>query len=364
MTSQDILDADQLLAPLSEENPCGESLRWDPLWDEMRSARESTSNAVDESADTVENWPLVAELTQDALTSRTKDLMIAGWLTESLVRLHGIAGLRDGIRLLRGLVENFWERLYPEIEDGDLEVRAAPLYWLTDADAGSQMPNVLRSVVPLANSNDGEMFSWAYSQSRFVTPQGANEDEGSYNRRVSVGETRKQAFETAVEATPKETYVEIYESIQECRNEIQELGEVLDEKLGDASPGWTAMRKALDEIEGLVKRILNDKGGLPGLETDEDGDEASDESGSSAGGSSGGPSGPIRSRADAIQRLRDASEYFRRTEPHSPVAYLVQRAVSWTGMGFEQVIQDLIKDSSVMGRIEETLGLNNKSDDN
>ena len=361
MTSSNLLDLDELFAPISGENPCGESLRWDPLWDEIRAARESTSDAVDESADTEENWPLVAELTQDALTSRTKDLMIAGWLTESLVRLRGIAGLCDGIRLLRGLVESFWDRLYPEIEDGDMEVRAAPLYWLTDADAGAKMPNVLRTQVPLAVSNNAEVYSWAFSQSRLVTPQGANEDEDIYSRRAAAGEARKQEFETAVEATPKETYVEIYESIQECRNEIQDLGKVLDEKLGDASPGWTAMRKALDEIEGLVKRILNDKGGLPGLETDVNSEEASDESGSSAGGS-GRPSGPIRSRADAIQRLREASEYFRRTEPHSPVAYLVQRAVSWTGMGFEQVMQDLIKDSSVMGRIEETLGLNNKSD--
>lgn len=362
MSSQNILDSDQLLAPISEENPCGESLRWDPIWDEIRSARESTSDALDESADTEENWPLVAELTQDVLTSRSKDLMIAGWLTESLVRLHGIAGLCDGLRLLRGLVENFWENLYPEIEDGDLEVRAAPLYWLTDADAGAQMPNVLRTQVPLADSDNGEIYSWAFSQLRLVTPQGDNEDEDAYSRRASEGETKKQEFESAIESTPKETYVEIYESIQECRNEIQELGEALDEKLGDASPGWTAIRKALDEIEGLVKRILNDKGGLPGLETGEDSEAASDESGGSTGGS-GGPSGPIRSRAEAISRLREASEYLRRTEPHSPVAYLVQRAVSWTGMGFEQVLQDLIKDSSVMGRIEETLGLNNKSDD-
>jgi hypothetical protein len=39
-----------------------------------------------------------------------------------------------------------------------------------------------------------------------------------------------------------------------------------------------------------------------------------------------------QSRADALRRLAAVAAYFRRTEPHSPVSYLVQRAVRWGEM--------------------------------
>jgi type VI secretion system protein ImpA len=62
-------------------------------------------------------------------------------------------------------------------------------------------------------------------------------------------------------------------------------------------------------------------------------------------------------RADALRRLGAVAEFFHRTEPPSPVAYLVQRAARWGEMPLEEWLQEVIKSDDVLGKVRETLGL-------
>src|SRR5690606_29978023 len=72
----------------------------------------------------------VIRLCKEGLSGRSKDLQIAAWLTEALLKKEGFAGLSAGLDLIRGLLEGFWEHLHPELEDDDAEMRAAPLVWV------------------------------------------------------------------------------------------------------------------------------------------------------------------------------------------------------------------------------------------
>ena len=51
------------------------------------------------------------------------------------------------------------------------------------------------------------------------------------------------------------------------------------------------------------------------------------------------------------------ADYFRRTEPHSPVSYLVQRAITWGQMPLDAWLHDVIKDVNTLASLRETLGL-------
>ena len=64
-----------------------------------------------------------------------------------------------------------------------------------------------------------------------------------------------------------------------------------------------------------------------------------------------------RDRADALRRLQAIAAYFQRTEPHSPVSYLVQRAVRWGEMPLEQWLNEVISDKTALAHLRETLGL-------
>ncbi|MBX3474520.1 MAG: type VI secretion system ImpA family N-terminal domain-containing protein [Planctomycetes bacterium] len=77
----------------------------------------------------------------------------------------------------------------------------------------------------------------------------------------------------------------------------------------------------------------------------------------------GGPVGPISNRKQAFERLKEVAEFLRRTEPHSPVSYLVQRAVKWGDMRLEDVLTELVKDDGVRRNLFETLGVKEEKKD-
>lgn len=357
-TSSPVLDFDRLLTPVAPDNPCGESLRWDPIWDEISQLRKTSKDPLDSSADKTPEWGQIVELATNVLATRTKDLLIAGWLTEALVREHGFAGFRDGLQLIRGLANRFWDGLHPAPEDGDLATRAAPLNWLTTADGGARMPVALREI-PLAPSADGAILNWNVWNLRRVAPQGKDEKEDVFKRRTAEGEQQRQLFDSAVDAAPIAFYQTLLADIDACLAEIKQLETDLDEKLGDQGPSWQELRRSIDDIRVFVYGVLKRRGGLnePAAAVDSTQETtvaATEDTGSAAG------SGPIRSRTDAIARLEEAAEFFHRTEPHSPVAYLVRRAVRWAGLPFEEVLAELVKDDKLVKQIGETLGLPSK----
>jgi type VI secretion system protein ImpA len=68
-------------------------------------------------------------------------------------------------------------------------------------------------------------------------------------------------------------------------------------------------------------------------------------------------SGDPRDRVEALNQLARVAEFFRRTEPHSPVPFLVQRAARWADMPLEEWLREVIRNEGVLGEVKETLGL-------
>ncbi|MBH2011056.1 MAG: type VI secretion system protein TssA, partial [Xanthomonadaceae bacterium] len=67
--------------------------------------------------------------------------------------------------------------------------------------------------------------------------------------------------------------------------------------------------------------------------------------------------GSLASKEAALRALNDIAGFFRRTEPHSPVAYLLDRAVAWADMPLEQWLAEVIRDESTLASIRERVGL-------
>ena len=327
----DILDFDQLLSPISEDNPCGESLRWDPAWDELSQLRKTRKDPLDSSADTEADWRQVMSLSSELLATRTKDLLVAGWLTEALVREQGFAGLRDGLRLIHQLIEQYWDGLFPQIEDGDLSLRASPLVWLTEKEGGARLPATLRTIA-LATSKTGTVCDCNFWHSRNAAPIGKEEEVSSYEARVADAEARKKEFDDAVDATSLDFYRTRYAELDECLQEIRSLSALTDERLGDHAMSWSDLSKAVTDIQIFVRDVLKRRGGLDSASGETD---ATGETGSADGGFGGrGMTGTLRSRADAIARLDEVARFFSTMDPHSPVAFMIRRAIRWANMSF------------------------------
>lgn len=360
MASPAIVDFEALLAPIPGENPAGESLRYAGPYDVIQEARrEGEDRDPLEPSIKTADWSAVITIATEALAAKSKDLQIASWLVEALVKRHGFPGLRDGFQLLRELQERFWASLYPEVEDGDLEFRAGPLEWLNE-----KLPPSIK-MIPVTQSRDGENYSWLqWEESQAVDNLGRQSQE-AMAAALADGKIAGERFGKAVAATSRAYYETLFEDLNQSWEECQQLDRVVDEKFGREAPSLLGIKKAIEDcrtlVEGRVKkkRELEPKPAPPESERKKE-DTRPPEPGRRAD-SYPSLSGDVplepQDRPDALRRLAAVAVYFRRTEPHSPVSYLVQRAVRWGEMPLEEWLQDVIGDEGVLARVRETLGL-------
>ena len=140
---------EDLLQPIPGPNPGGANLRYDSLYDRIKEARREDDDIPQGEwarPRKVADWPLVLKLAGEALATKSKDLHLAAWLAEALLHQDSLSGLHKGLGVLSGLLERFWDNLYPALEDRDASLRAAPLEW-----AGRHLGTAVRSV-PLNKS--------------------------------------------------------------------------------------------------------------------------------------------------------------------------------------------------------------------
>ena len=145
MRSRETLDFDAVLAPIGERQAATTPVKYAGAHAAVRAARRLAAGASSGTA----QWVQVIELAEHALQTECKDLQLAAWLTEALVKVHGFAGLRDGVRLLRELQERFWRTIHPQLDDGGLAARAVLLEWLK-----SILPDEIGGI-PLAGVTSG-----------------------------------------------------------------------------------------------------------------------------------------------------------------------------------------------------------------
>ncbi|NNE63464.1 MAG: type VI secretion system protein TssA, partial [Gammaproteobacteria bacterium] len=115
------LDLSQFLEEMSTESPCGEDLEYDPEFGEMeRAAQGKPEQQIGDTLIPAEDadWPAV-KAKAISLFDRTKDLRVAVYLARSLLHTEGLFGLRDGLSLIQGLLEKYWESMHPQLDPDD-----------------------------------------------------------------------------------------------------------------------------------------------------------------------------------------------------------------------------------------------------
>lgn len=62
-------------------------------------------------------------------------------------------------------------------------------------------------------------------------------------------------------------------------------------------------------------------------------------------------------RENAIESIQAAIHYFKRYEPHSPIPYLLEKAVLWSSLNFPDLINELITDNVEKSAIKKFVGI-------
>jgi type VI secretion system protein ImpA len=331
---------DDLLKLIEGANPSGISLRYDPLYDKIKEARREEDQpppGMTERDRKVADNPLVIKLGTDALLYKTKDLQIAAWLTEAWLKQSGFSGLLDGLGLSLGLADKFWETVYPELDEGDVQPRGAPLGFI-----GTKLEIPMKLVPLVQNAAYGFI---DYKNSRDLGyEEGVKTDDAKKKRAqlIQEGRVSPELFDKAFEDTPKKFYLENENYLDACLLTLKDLKAFCDQKFQEEGPSFGPLESTLQDCRHLVHTLLQKKREKEPDPVEEVALEANADAAAAGDGEaltapamrdvlsfSLETSSESPQRLEAILQVAEAAAFLRQHEPRSPAPYLMLRGLRW-----------------------------------
>lgn len=337
------MNIDTLLTPIHPDAPCGEDLSFSPEFDRIAELRRADDPSLNQgewvrdlkSAD----FPAVRALCAELLATRTKDLRLAGWLADAQSRTDGFAGLAQGLDLCAALCEQFWDGLYPLPEDDDVEQRMGNLSWLLHqvVEAALTVPLLQGSALRCGR----RLIESARARKPSSDPVSGPTDESIAQALAQTVAQHLLALPPALEAT---------------LTALARLQTIVDARLADG-PAFMPAREALQDTLHLARRLIRERGLTTSGEASTLARASATDSVIIAPVASTTINGPIQTRAQALAQLRAVAEFFRRTEPHSPVAYLADKAAHWGELPLHLWLRAVLKDQAMLSQLDELLGV-------
>jgi len=324
-----------LLAPISEERPGGSDVTYDDDYARVATLRDTRSPE--------HSYEDVVELATEILENQSKDLTIAIWLVEALLSLEGFEGLASGLNLVHGLMDGFWDHLYPE----EIEDRAFALEFAGEGFTSREDKFEPIKFVPITD--------WGHNTHHFEEWKGLRKDsfagaEGGGKQAKKKGEAEEDPraptaanFESGFAETPKARYKQWRAELSSCSEAIASIEELVKDRFKEQKgpkPSFGKLKEVLGRTTVAVQTLLDKK-----LELEPDpvaevasepagtGAEAGEGSpGGSAGAGGGAPAGLAREPADAAdaqRRIASAARFLRREDATNPAPYLLLRGLRW-----------------------------------
>jgi type VI secretion system protein ImpA len=349
----------ELLAPIPGDDPVGPDLKWSNEFSEIERAYSQGQDAVPSTkppgfpgADAEEHFGRLMDLAWEFLEAQSKDLRVAAFLTAALLHMgmgadddpqpaRYFAGLSFGLELLRGLMETYWDTMYPGVPS-----RAAAL----DSLGSGGLPIAVRMV---GLTEWGHTFFHYRDWARGGKPGKAPPDSDT----LWAGN-----FENGLADTDRAFYVALDREVGGCLVSLDALEEFCKGRFtgaGETPPRFGELRQALENVASAVAQLLEKKP-EPKAPTASEPPPASPEAetgpperGPAPEGSPGEaappsaatpsvpPSGPgtagsagpagvdLSDPKQAPAAVASAARVLREENPRNPVPYLLLRGLRW-----------------------------------
>lgn len=324
-----------LLAPVGEAAPTGEDLEYDADFMALeRAAAPKAERAMGDAVKAAEepDWDRVTVLAE-GLLARTKDLRVAVHLSTAWMRSGGLSGWANGLALIRGLLEQYWEGVHPQL----------------DADDDDDPTARVNAIVPLGDA----MSVLGYFRS---TPFVQSPRLGRFSLRelrIANGSLKISSDEgsedlpsmTDLEACCMDCSVADLTASLDAVTQIMEHGKAIDaifnDHVGTAGPDLKALLSDSYELKKFITAQAAARSPGGDSVADDEGESAAEGGGGSAASGVAASAGRIQTPEDVKRRLDELCDYYARTEPSSPVPLLLRRAQRLVGLNFVDLMQDL-----------------------
>jgi type VI secretion system protein ImpA len=329
---------EDIIEPIAGDDPSGPSLRLSAVYDEIKEARREDDGLAQgawQHERKVADHGQAIRLAQDALATQSKDLQLAAWLCDSLVKQHGIRGLCDGLVLCQALLERFWETLYPRIDNGEMEDRLAPLEWL-----------VSKLLIPIKHiplCREGYDF-FQYQESRAIEYEEAaktKDQRATREKTLKEGKLAPELFDRSFTETPKAFYADLEKQIDEAQDALKSLDHTCVATFGNESaPSFTRVEETLQQVRHVVHQLLQKKRETepdpvveppppPPVEREPIRIETRTAVAPPASAGSVADIARFAPGDDVVTMIAGAAAAMRRRNPFSPAPYLMLRGLRW-----------------------------------
>lgn len=324
-----LIDVDTLLVPLGESDPCGSDLEYDSAFLALEEA--ARSKAEQQFGDTIipaeePDWRKVQNLSGE-LATRTKDVRVAVHLLRSSTRMQGLGAAADGLRLIHGMLTQYWDHVHP----------------MLDADDDNDPTMRLNALAPLV---DGGGFIADVRKSNIVAGRGALTGR---DLELSSGKVQPFSGETV---TPPAGVAQalrdaeaqqpgLLAALSAMADTVAAIDAVVTEKATISGPEFRPLRQLLQIISDAAKQA-----GATAEDLAAAGDVGGDASatGGAAHMAVVTTAGVLRNRDDAVQALEKVCEWIELNEPSNPAPLLIRRAQRLMSKNFMDIIRDLVPD--------------------
>ena len=328
-----LIDVAEFLMPISEEMPCGENLEYDPQFVKLELvATPKAERVMGDSIKPAEepDWGQVESLSREFL-GHSKDLRAAVYLTSAWLRTQGLSGWASGLVLIHGLLEKYWESVYPQLDaedNNDPTARCNSVSVLTDPLG---ILGYFRHTTFVRSPRLGQFSLHSLRIASGTLPSDTGESP-------SMTEIEACCMDCA-----EQDLVDTLAVITEALEHVEAIDRIFNEQVGTEGPDF---KNLLQDHRDLVKFIHSQvKARVPSFDADSPVMDAPD-SISSTGEDDAGmvkPTqlGQIRDVQDVIRLLDAICEYYAKHEPSSPVPLLLRRAQRLVGADFIDLIKEL-----------------------
>jgi type VI secretion system protein ImpA len=332
------LDLDSLLAPLEGESPCGADLEYDPAFMALEEAgagkpeRQYGDNVI---AAEPPDWPVVHEQAL-ALAQRTRDLRVAMWLLRSGARTRGLTAGLQGLKLLCGLVDRYWDQVHPMLDASDGNDPTARLSALSPLVHASAALADLRAagLTAMRGGLTVRELELAFGRAEPLAGESMPSEGGAV-----------EAVAAAIAQSP-----ELGELMRASEDDVRKLNARIDESVGSAEGvDFKPVLRLLQTVSQAARKAMG---------AADDG-TAADEAAASGGSVPLVRSvpGTITSRDDAVKALDRVCDWIERNEPSNPAPLLIRRAQRLMTKSFLEIIRDLVP--AGVDEVEKLAGLGN-----
>jgi len=381
---------EDIALPINGELPCGIDPRSDtsPLSQYYRLKEVRTRTRADERSaligidndetinDFVREWSPIKDEIPQILAQETKDLEYCAWLIEALCRTDGFAGLTVGFTLAHQLINQFWDGLYPSPDEDGLETRIAPLLGLNGFEGEGVLLMPILSI-PLVETGSGERFAtWQIEQASQLNSLSADKQKA----KIADGAISLKQIKEALSEVSDSELVSLKNDIAESIIAFANLADKMDEVMSGSAQPTSKISEKLLHCESIFTFITTERFNVINAESvveefaaSEQLEEGALDGESHSSDHNSGPSAQVKSvngydfmqmdqslnnRHEAIKALHKIEQYFRTTEPHSPISYAIAQAIRWSELSLPELLAELVSDPNARTDYFKLTGIN------